>query len=373
VEHEPDDDRPLLRSTRLPPATAASLRSSADDHAAPTRDLREALDELRAELDGTAARTSPPAEPPAERVLAPQAAPQTLARHEPPAAPNEPPAGSPTGSSPSPAESPRRAGLIAVGVVGALAAVVLAAVGVVRIVAWSVAAPPRSSAASPAPTAAGSPSTGGPSPAAPSASSSASSSGASPAPVGPPLTLPGGLPLSGPGADVPGTDTFVLVTARGAVDVWERLVVRPGTSSVRLALASTAALPRTARVRLADLQVAIDGRRVAPRGSRTGWQVARPDGGSFTQVVVRYRLTGALLRATPAPPGRVTLVVRPVTGPSAGATGDPIVVRLTDRRVGAVYCPAARPALCAVSQGGTHVATVPAGTAPVVLAQLTLP
>jgi hypothetical protein len=65
--------------------------------------------------------------------------------------------------------------------------------------------------------------------------------------------------------------------------------------------------------------------------------------------------------------------VRPVTGPVAGATGDPVVVRLADRRVGAVYCPAAQLSLCAVSQGATHVATVPAGTPPVVLAQLTLP
>jgi hypothetical protein len=179
------------------------------------------------------------------------------------------------------------------------------------------------------------------------------------------------MPVSGPGADSPGADAFVVLATGGAVEVWERLVVRPGTNTVRLQPAPTSALPATADVRLSDVQVAVDGRRVTPRGDGAGWQVDLP-GGSFAQVVVRYRLTGALVRVTPAPPGRATLVLRPVTGPAAAAADDPVVVRLADPRVGAVYCPDARTPLCAVSRGSTHVATVPAGTAPVVLAQVTL-
>jgi hypothetical protein len=186
------------------------------------------------------------------------------------------------------------------------------------------------------------------------------------------MALPDNLPSSGPGADVPGADAFAALDAGGAVDVWERLVVRPGTTEVSLAPATTPALPARAGVRLTDVQVAVNGRRVTPRDSGAGWQVTLPPGGAFTQVVVRYRLTGALARVTPAPPGRVTLDLRPVAGPTAVAAGDPVVVRLTDPRVGAVYCPAAQAPLCAVSQGPAHVATVPAGAAPVVLAQLTL-
>jgi hypothetical protein len=260
--------------------------------------------------------------------------------------------------------------MAAVAVAG-VAAMILAGTAVVRVVAWSMAAARQGSpvAASPTPGPSGNATAGGASPAAPPP---ASPSLPSPGPVGPPLALPGGMPVSGPGADAPGADALAVVAAEGAVDVWERLVTRPGTTSVRLESAPTSALPGTAGAEPAQLQVALDGRRVTPRRDGSGWQVALPDGGSFTQVVVRYRLTGALVRTAPAPPGRVTLVLRPVTGPAAVSADDPVVVRLTDPRVGAVYCPGARTPLCAVSRGSTHVATVPPGTAPVVLAQLTL-
>ncbi|HYY12685.1 MAG TPA: hypothetical protein VE781_17240, partial [Kineosporiaceae bacterium] len=130
-------------------------------------------------------------------------------------------------------------------------------------------------------------------------------------PSGPALALPAGLPTSGPGADAPGAELVAALAPGGVVDVHERLVVH-------------------------------------------------------------YRLTGALVAASPAPPGRRTLVLRPVSGPVAAAAGDPVLVRLDDARVGAVYCPAAPSPLCAVSAGAVHVATVPAGTPPLVLAQVTL-
>jgi hypothetical protein len=159
------------------------------------------------------------------------------------------------------------------------------------------------------------------------------------------------------------------------VEVYERLVVRPGTSSVRLAAAPTADLPRAlrgVRIRVTGLRVALDGRAVAPRADHQGWRVTPPDAAPFTQVVVHYRLTGALVRVAPAPPGRATLVLRPLTGPAALDSRDPVLVRLHDRRVGAVYCPSAPTPLCAVSSGTAHVATVPAGARPIVLAQVTL-
>jgi hypothetical protein len=48
-------------------------------------------------------------------------------------------------------------------------------------------------------------------------------------------------------------------------------------------------------------------------------------------------------------------------------------VRLRDPRVGQVYCPSAPQPLCDTASGTAHVATVPAGAAPIVLAQVTLP
>jgi hypothetical protein len=283
----------------------------------------------------------------------------------------DPSVAGPAVAGPADASSPpARRARVAVLAVAALAAVVLAGVGIVRVVAWSIGAVPDGSSATTAPRSS-SPASASAGTGAPASTPSVSASPPSPGPLGPAIALPAAMPVSGPGADSPGADAFVVLATGGAVDVWERLVVRPGTNTVRLQPAPTSALPATADVRLSDVQVAVDGRRVTPRGDGAGWQVDLP-GGSFAQVVVRYRLTGALVRVTPAPPGRATLVLRPVTGPAAAAADDPVVVRLADPRVGAVYCPDARTPLCAVSRGSTHVATVPAGTAPVVLAQVTL-
>ena len=61
-----------------------------------------------------------------------------------------------------------------------------------------------------------------------------------------------------------------------------------------------------------------------------------------------------------------------VTADVSLGTGDPVVVRMDDHRVGSLYCPAPQPALCGADAGTVHTATVPAGAAPVVLAQVTL-
>ena len=188
------------------------------------------------------------------------------------------------------------------------------------------------------------------------------------------MPVPPGLPRSGPGADAPGSELTAAIDADGRhVDVYERAVLRPGTTSVLLAPATTAGLPETLRdlrPSVEDLQAEVDGRPVAATPAGDGWQVAAP--GGITQVVLRYRLGGALVRQEPAPPGRAGVLLRPLTGPAAQAAADPVVVRIDDRRVVALYCPAPRPALCAASAGTVLTATVPPGADAVVLADVTL-
>jgi hypothetical protein len=374
VEHEPDDDPPLLRSTRLPPVTAPAPPSSLEDQGTRRQELRAALEELKADLDGRPATAVPPAP-------APAAVPAPLPDRTPAAAsPARASAGAGNlgdpGRLPGPRLLPgRRLALVALAVVAVLAGATV----LVRAVAWSVAgaqdaagssASDRGSTAAPppSPSAAATPPT--PAPAATPGPS------ASLPPARPAVLPPPGLPRSGPGADAPGAELTAVVGRGGTVVVYERLVVGPGTRSVHLGPTPVQTLPagfRGAGANVSDLQVAVDGRGVTPRGDGPAWQVSRGDGAPFTQLALRYRLAGALVRVNPAPPGRATIVLRPLTGPEASRAQDPVVVRLLDARVGQVYCPAAPQPLCDSGSGALHVATVPAGARPVVLAQLTLP
>jgi hypothetical protein len=129
---------------------------------------------------------------------------------------------------------------------------------------------------------------------------------------------------------------------------------------------------RGARPRVSDLQVELDGQAVHPVAGGTGWQAAASTGGTIGRATLRYRILGAFVRQTPAPPGRVTLILRPLAGGTVATSDDPAVVRLGDPRVGTVSCPAAPHPLCAVTTGRTHTATVPAGASTIVLAQVTL-
>ena len=253
----------------------------------------------------------------------------------------------------------RRLALAALAAVAVLGGVV----GVVHVVAWSMAgarnvADPRSSsqhATHP-----------------PSASSPPVATVTTPG--GTPPQLPPGLPRSGPGADVPGAEVTAVVGRSGRLVVYERLVVRPGTTSVHLAPTAALELPsglREAGSGVTGLQVAADGHAVTPTADGAGWRV-EPGAGAFTRLTIRYQLARGLVRAAPAPPGRATLVLRPLTGPEASRAHDPVVVRLLDTRVGQVYCPAAPQPMCDSGRGPLHVATVPAGARPVVLAQVTL-
>lgn len=387
MEHEPDDDRPLLRSTRLPPVTAAAPPSSLDDHGRRGQELRDALEELRADLDGRPASPRPPVAAPAT-AAASVSAPAAAARSGSSAASAG--TGTPAMSIAPPAStrttlgrwrlgrprtrlssvSARRLATAALGGVVVLVGVPL----VVRVVAWSVtgAHEPGPSSASPrsAPSPSASPPAVGAATSGPRAGTSVASS---PPSARPAVVLPPGLPRSGPGADVPGAELTAVVEPAGTLVVYERLVVRTGTTSVRLAPAPAQELPSGlggAAYTVTGLQVAVDGRAVTPDAEGSGWRVS-PSGG-FTQLAVRYRLSGAVVRTSPAPPGRATLVLRPLTGPEASRAHDPVLVRLNDPRVGQVYCPLGPQPLCDTARGALHVATVPAGSRPVVLAQVTL-
>jgi hypothetical protein len=357
-----DDDEPVLRSTRLPPATAA-LRTSVEDQQARTHELREALDELRTTLDAGAGGLP-----------------------------------SSTGTAaPRTDRGPRSRRVLVLLGTGA----VVVAIGVSLVVAQRSsrtatgvspsASGPVSATASPSGTTA----SAGPSPSGsgPALSASATATGAAtpstsptvttPAPATQPMAWPGGpvldppgLPTAGPGADVPGLElTAAIDPDQRHVDVYERIVLRPGATSLHLAPTGMGSLPRVlrgARPTVADLQVEIDGQAVRAVGGRTGWQVAPPSGSPIGHVTLRYRVAGAFVRQTPAPPGRVTLILRPLGGGAVAATDDPAVVRISDQRVGTVACPTARRPLCAVTSGRTHTATIPDGANAIVLAQVNL-
>jgi hypothetical protein len=186
---------------------------------------------------------------------------------------------------------------------------------------------------------------------------------------------PRGLAASGPGVTAPGLDLTAALDPDGRhVDVYERLVLRPGGTALVLHGADLGRLPAALRVgrgSVSDLQVELDGRAVRPQGVGASWRVTSPDGASVTRAVLRYRLTGVFVRQPPAPPGRFTLVLRPLGADVALADRDPVVVRISDARIGPMTCPTSRHPLCGSVTGRTHTATLPGDATGVVLAQVT--
>jgi hypothetical protein len=360
------DDVPVLHSTRLPSASTAALRSSLEDQQARTQELRTALDELRTALEGDAGgatRSAPPSD------------------DQPPRRP--------------PGRPPRRRTLILAVAGAALVLVIVVPLAVAQRSSRTAIGAARSTSGSSLPTASlsglptsappGSAPSGGPSGSASGAGGSVAPTTSRSVPVlttrpmawpGGPVLVPPGLPSSGPGADAPGLDlTAAIDPDKRHVDVYERVVPRPGTTSLHLAQASLGLLPRVlrgARPAVTELQVELDGRAVRPVAGRTGWQVTAPGGGMIGRATFRYRLLGAYVRQVPAPPGRVTTVIRPLAAEVVLADDDPVVVRVHDQRVGGVTCPTGRRPLCAVTNGRMHTATLPSGATGIVLAQVNL-
>jgi hypothetical protein len=187
---------------------------------------------------------------------------------------------------------------------------------------------------------------------------------------------PPGLPTRGVGADAAGTETTAALAPDRSVEVYERAVLTKGATTFTLRPASSPDLARSLEAPppgVRDMHAEIDGRPVPVRRTASGWTVAAPSGTRTGRLALRYRLTGALVRLEPAPPGRYTLVLTPLA-PSAGDGADnTVVVRIRDSRIQELYCPGATNQLCGRADGALHTATVPAGAVPVVVALVTFP
>jgi hypothetical protein len=356
---EEPDDGPVLRSTRLPASSAPALDSSSEQREVRADELRDALYRLRTSLEGRPAATG-------------GAVPDQSGRRAPSV----------------------RAVLLACAAVLAVAglAVVAAAAGTARRETArreTVSAPPPSASSAPAtPTpAAGTPSAITPiSSAVPTPGSPNPSRWPSPSPglttrpqpwPGGAVLQPPGLPASGPGATAPGLELTAALDPDGRhVDVYERLVLRPGAPDLvlrRADLGRLAGALRSADGSVSGLQVELDGRAVRLESTGASWRAARPDGGNVSRAVIRYRLTRVFLRQHPAPPGRFTLVLRPLGAGVVLADHDPVVVRIGDARVGTMTCPTSRYPLCGSGRAPIHTATLPGDATGIVLAQVTQP
>jgi hypothetical protein len=187
---------------------------------------------------------------------------------------------------------------------------------------------------------------------------------------------PPGLPAHGVGADLPGTEvTAALGTDRRSVEIYERALLAPAGNTLTLRPATSNQVARSLRAAppaVEDLHAAIDGLPVPVRRTASGWTLPVPSTTSGTRLTLRYRLGGALVRTEPAPRGRYTVVLTPLTPTTAGA-GAGVVVRILDPRVEEVYCPGTTNQLCGHEEGPLHVATVPAGSVPIVIGLVTFP
>jgi hypothetical protein len=171
--------------------------------------------------------------------------------------------------------------------------------------------------------------------------------GAAPATIAP---LPGqsgagALATSGPGVDAPGVDVTVAVAAGDTLDVLERVrLPGAGADTLTLSLPSLSGLAgdvSSARPSVTDLQVEAGGQVARALPQDGGWVVSWPQGGRIDEAMIRYRVSGAVLRSIPSEDGRATLVVTPLTGNTALRDGLPIQVRGLGAKVLGVDCPAA--------------------------------
>jgi hypothetical protein len=183
------------------------------------------------------------------------------------------------------------------------------------------------------------------------------------------VLIPPGLTATGPGASVPGTDVQVAVDPDGRhLDVFERLLLdTPSIDPLSLAAPTRPALD--AEVRVSDLQVQLDDTAVPAVADGPGsWQAIPLDGSSYTRVTLRYRLAGAILAVTPAPPGRALGLVAPLTGLVSAVPGHAVQVRAGGDGVLGVSCPtAARGSVCGTRSGDGWTATVPEQARPIVV------
>jgi hypothetical protein len=179
------------------------------------------------------------------------------------------------------------------------------------------------------------------------------------------------------GADLPGTEvTAAFGTDRETVEVYERVLLAPTGTTLTLRPATSNQVARSLRAApptIKDLHAAIDGRPVPVTATASGWTAPVPSTTTSARLTLRYRLSGAVIRTEPAPRGRYTLVLTPLTPAADGGAAAGVVVRIRDPRVDEVYCPGTPNQLCGHADGPLHVATVPAGSVPIVVGLVTFP
>lgn len=201
-----------------------------------------------------------------------------------------------------------------------------------------------------------------------------------PAPGTSARAVPSGLASSGPGIDEPGTDV-VLAPAKGlpgVLQVHERVVLADrGASVLRLTAPDPTrwtGVTVRADVGVTTLEATSGGRPAAVRAVPGGWEVTAVPGGPLGPVVLRYQVAGATVLTPGADPGRLLMLLWPLSAEASQATGAPVVVR-PDRSavtVRQMLCPLADPALqlCGAASPAGWTGRLPAGAAaPLVVVQ----
>lgn len=200
------------------------------------------------------------------------------------------------------------------------------------------------------------------------------SAGVPGAPTAPPAAAPVAPPAEG-----------VLVTAAvrsGDVLEVSEVLTWPAGGPVELTLeladlASVSGITADFAPSVSDLQVTVDGNRVAavPDSESTNrWLVQSPSGDEPSMMEVRYLLAGALVRSTPSPAGRGLAVIAPLSQPVIESL--PVRVELPGDEVLTISCPGAPDVAgqrCGrLGEAGWSAETPPSAALVVVVVQLDL-
>ena len=198
----------------------------------------------------------------------------------------------------------------------------------------------------------------------------------SPAPLA--TTLAGAVATSGPGLSEPGIHVVAQPGADGSLEVVEHIKAPAAVSSLTITAprASGSGVAQTSPT-IQGFQAQADGLVVTDAPQPTipagGDRLDLP--GPATDIVLRYRLEGAVGRSQPAPVGRVLVVLPPITAPDAGLGDLSVVVEVVGGNVRNVVCPdlPVSDQLCGRQNGEVwSTAAMPLGGSSIV-AQIDLP
>lgn len=191
--------------------------------------------------------------------------------------------------------------------------------------------------------------------------------------------LPADMVSAGPGVDAPGIDVVVAPGPDGTVDVCERVyVASPDPTGLRLTMPDLRAAPSLTiggNLSVSDLTATVDDTAVRVETADRGWIIRGLDGAPVRSVMLRYRLTDALVRQPQSAADRALLLVIPLSAPASLSARAPVVVRGEHAQVREATCPLAPSAerLCGSVADGGWTAHVPAASAvPLVILQVDL-